>query len=64
MYLLPKWGKYAIRTKLLEVGHEGAKTHRLVRVPETELAQWDEDHDETGELRRRNVVQSDRPVEV
>ncbi|KAH8738336.1 amino acid permease-domain-containing protein [Ilyonectria robusta] len=64
MYLLPKWGKYAIRTELLEVGHEGAKTHRLVRVPETELAQWDEDHDEAGDLRRRNVVPSDRPVEV
>ncbi|KAF7543409.1 hypothetical protein G7Z17_g10764 [Cylindrodendrum hubeiense] len=64
MYLLPKFGKYAIRTELTDVGDEGAKTHRLVRVPNTNLPQWDEDHDEAGNLRRRNVVQSDSSYEV
>ncbi|KPM38200.1 hypothetical protein AK830_g8354 [Neonectria ditissima] len=58
MFLLPKWGHYAIRTELTDVGNEGAKTHHLVRVPTSALAQWDEDHDETGNLRHRNVAQN------
>ncbi|KAK7429075.1 hypothetical protein QQZ08_004290 [Neonectria magnoliae] len=64
MFLLPKWGHYAIRTELTDVGNEGAKTHHLVRVPTSALAQWDEDHDETGELRHRNVAQSDSAFQV
>ncbi|KAK7408827.1 hypothetical protein QQX98_009013 [Neonectria punicea] len=64
MFLLPKWGHYAIRTELTDVGNEGAKTHHLVRVPTSALAKWDEDHDETGELRHRNVAQSDSAFQV
>ncbi|OLN87557.1 High-affinity methionine permease 5 [Colletotrichum chlorophyti] len=55
MYLLPRWLGYEIRTEISQVGDKGANTHRLVRVPKAELAKWDEEHDEAGNLRRRNV---------
>lgn len=64
MFLLPKWGNYAIRTQLAEVGNNGAKTHTLVKVPLSELEKWDEEHDETGNLRRRHVPESDSSFEV
>ncbi|TDZ36438.1 High-affinity methionine permease [Colletotrichum trifolii] len=56
MYLLPKWMGYEIRTEIVEVGNDGANTHRLVKVPKAEVVQWDVEHDEAGNLRRRNVT--------
>ncbi|KAG7132932.1 High-affinity methionine permease like protein [Verticillium longisporum] len=59
MYTLPKWKGYRIRTEVLDVDineDTGANTHRLVRVPLAELAEWDQTHDETGRLRRRHVA--------
>ncbi|KAH7127942.1 high-affinity methionine permease [Dactylonectria estremocensis] len=55
MYLLPRWKKYTIRSQVIDVdGDSGANTHHLVRVPNSELAEWDESHDEQGRLRHRN----------
>jgi len=48
MYLIPIWRKYKIRTEILEIDHDGANTHRLVKVPLNELDQWDAEHDESG----------------
>ncbi|OAQ63949.1 high affinity methionine permease [Purpureocillium lilacinum] len=48
MYLIPRWRKYKIRTEILEIDHDGANTHRLVKVPLNELDQWDAEHDESG----------------
>ncbi|KAM5344861.1 hypothetical protein ACJ41O_010723 [Fusarium nematophilum] len=62
MYLLPRWGGYVIRSELIEVGTDGANTHRLLKVPKAEIEQWDRDHDEVGNLRRRNVSDSDGSV--
>lgn len=59
MYLLPRWGGYVIRSELIEVGTDGANTHRLLKVPKAEIDQWDRDHDEVGKLRQRNVTDSD-----
>ncbi|RYP33027.1 hypothetical protein DL767_004938 [Monosporascus sp. MG133] len=59
MYLLPKWRGYRIRTEVLAVDDNGANTHRLVRVPLSELAAWDRDHDDAGRLRRRHAADSD-----
>ncbi|KAM0280648.1 hypothetical protein ACHAQH_003955 [Verticillium albo-atrum] len=57
MYLLPSWKGYRIRTEVLDVdGDTGANTHRLVRIPLSDLPDWEENHDETGRLRRRNVA--------
>ncbi|KAH7170004.1 amino acid permease-domain-containing protein [Dactylonectria macrodidyma] len=64
MHLLPKWGNYSIRSEQIDVGHDGARTHRLVRVPNSEIPQWDEEHDEAGNLRRRNPVQSESTLDV
>lgn len=60
MWVLPKWRGYRIRPEILDVSDNGANTHRLVRVPLPELAQWDAEHDDAGNLRRRHVVGSER----
>lgn len=58
MWLLPKWRGYRIRPEILDVTDNGANTHRLVQVPLSELALWDAEHDDAGNLRRRAVVGS------
>lgn len=52
---IPRWKGYAIRPEIIDIGNNGAKSHHLVRVPKAELAQWDDAHDEAGNLRRRGV---------
>ncbi|TRX96570.1 hypothetical protein FHL15_002472 [Xylaria flabelliformis] len=54
MYLLPKLGGYQLRPEILNVGNQGANTHRLIKVPLDEVDKWDREHDEAGRLRRRN----------
>lgn len=56
MKYLPKWGGYAIRSEVLAVDDNGANSHRLVKVPLNEVARWDEEHTESGQLRRRAGV--------
>ncbi|RSM09155.1 hypothetical protein CEP52_004307 [Fusarium oligoseptatum] len=58
MHLLPKWKHYQIRTEITNVDDNGANTHRLVRIPNDEVAKWDEEHDEAGNLRQRRVPSS------
>lgn len=56
MYVLPRLGKYEVRPEILvDVDNRGATTHRLVRVPRAEVAEWDANHDEAGNLRQRHV---------
>ncbi|QGI87671.1 unnamed protein product [Fusarium fujikuroi] len=62
IYIIPKWKGYAIRPEVLEVDTNGANTHRLVRVPLTEIEKWDAEHDEAGNLRQRHV--GDGPVQA
>lgn len=64
MNLIPKLRGYKIRTEILEVDNNGAKTHRLVKVPIAEVKQWDAEHDEAGELRQRPVDDSDGELPV
>ncbi|KDR67095.1 hypothetical protein GALMADRAFT_80163 [Galerina marginata CBS 339.88] len=47
--LLPKKGNYTIR-QLLEKLPDGAQATRLVKVPNSELAEWDATHDEQGDV--------------
>lgn len=54
MHVLPRWGNYTIRSQVLLVDDNGANTHKLLRVPNSELAEWDATHDELGrEIRHR-----------
>ena len=55
--LLPKWKGYQLRPEILNVDDRGANTHRLVKVPVSELQQWDREHDEAGRLRRRHGLE-------
>lgn len=48
---LPKLGKYSIRTETLVSDQDGSVSHRLKKVPNTELADWDRTHDEAGNVR-------------
>jgi hypothetical protein len=51
MYWLPKRGNYAIRSTIAVVDDgSGATAHRIVKVPNAELAEWDATHDEHGRL--------------
>jgi hypothetical protein len=56
MYALPRLGKYEIRPEVLvDLDDRGAATHRLVRVPRDQIAEWDANHDEAGNIRQRYV---------
>jgi hypothetical protein len=48
MYILPYLGKYSVRQETIVLDDEGTNTHRLVRVPNDEVAAWDAAHDPTG----------------
>lgn len=58
MYLLPKWRGYRIRAEIVTEENGKVAAHRLVKVPEYDVANWDATHDESGQLRQR-VVESD-----
>lgn len=51
---LPRHKNYQLRQTVLEF-EDGTITHKLVKVPNAEVAQWDEEHDAVGRLRHRPV---------
>ncbi|KAL3427217.1 high-affinity methionine permease [Phlyctema vagabunda] len=56
IYVLPKLRGYKIRQEVLVLDN-GATTHKLVNVPNSELAVWDSEHDVTGKYLRTDVTQ-------
>lgn len=55
--LLPKWKDYSIRTETLVSDQDGSVTHRLRKVPNSEVAEWDRTHDEAGNVLEASGVQ-------
>lgn len=56
---LPRWGNYSIRSQVISVDDDGANTHRLLRVPNSEVDQWDATHDDLGrDLPLQQVISS------
>jgi hypothetical protein len=55
MYILPYFGKYTVRQETITLDDEGTNTHRLVKVPNHEVAAWDASHDATGRALDENV---------
>ncbi|KAL3421229.1 high affinity methionine permease [Phlyctema vagabunda] len=49
IYVLPHFGKYAIRQELVQLSGETSKFHRLVKVPIEDLTSWDAQHDPLGQ---------------
>jgi hypothetical protein len=45
--VIPKWRGYRIRQEVL-VLEDGATSHRVIKVPVSELEQWDATHDAVG----------------
>lgn len=65
MHLLPSWGNYTIVTQVLNVDDNGANTHRLVRVPNSEVAEWGAIHDKLGrEIRKTREGESGGVLQV
>lgn len=56
IYLLPRWGGYKMRQRVLQLP-DGAITHELVKVPNAEVAKWDEEHDTLGNRRNGDVLE-------
>ncbi|KAI8398917.1 hypothetical protein FOFC_20144 [Fusarium oxysporum] len=48
MKVLPRWGNYSIRSQVISVDDNGANTHRLLRVPNSKVSEWDAAHDDLG----------------
>ncbi|KAG6837243.1 hypothetical protein H0H93_012638 [Arthromyces matolae] len=61
IHILPKLGGYKIR-QLVEKLDDGAMTNRLVKVLNSELAEWDATHDEHGEVIERRIEVSEHDV--
>ena len=57
MQLLPKVRHYSIRSEVIDVDDNGANTHRILRIPNAEVSEWDATHDELGRklLQRRRI---------
>ena len=58
MYILPYFGRYTIRQETIYLDDEGTNTHRLVKVPDDEVAAWDATHDPTGRATGDNIDRS------
>lgn len=54
--VLPKLGKYQIRTETLVSDQDGSVVHRLRKVPNAEVHEWDRTHDEAGDLTAEGVT--------
>lgn len=64
MKILPHFGGYQFRQTII-AGPSGETSHKMVKVPNDELAKWDEEHDAAGRLRRRaNANKSDQPEDA
>lgn len=50
IHWLPKLGGYKIRTETLVLDQDGSVTHRLKKVPNAEIAEWDRAHDDAGNI--------------
>ena len=62
MKLLPRLGNYSIRSEVIDVDDNGANTHRILRIPNAEVTEWDAAHDELGQkLRHRRENGGDGP---
>lgn len=48
--LLPKLGKYQIRTETMVSEQDGSVVHRLKKVKNPEVEEWDRTHDEAGNV--------------
>ncbi|KAL9065208.1 MAG: hypothetical protein Q9157_007551 [Trypethelium eluteriae] len=58
VYVLPRFGHYRMRQEAVILG-EDSVTHRLVKVPNDKLTEWDETHDAVGRELRSNAINSD-----
>ncbi|KAI9740220.1 MAG: hypothetical protein M1834_004798 [Cirrosporium novae-zelandiae] len=54
IHLLPKLGRYQICQVVLELDDGAAMTHKLIKVPDENLADWDAEHDATGRVHHRS----------
>lgn len=46
-FVVPKWKGYKIRQEIIDAGN-GAQAHKIVRIRNSEVAEWDATHDAAG----------------
>lgn len=63
IYVLPRIRNYRIRQEVVEMDN-GAKSHRLVKVPVPELASWDATHDALGRIVGAETDHSSEEVQI
>ncbi|KAI9708247.1 MAG: hypothetical protein M1820_004201 [Bogoriella megaspora] len=63
LVLLPKVKNYQVRQTLEELG-DGAVTHRLIKVPNEDVARWDAEHDVTGRAINRHGYSASEEEQV
>jgi hypothetical protein len=47
IYIIPRLRNYHIRQMVVELD-DGAQAHKIVKVPEAEIEEWDRTHDAVG----------------
>jgi len=48
--ILPRWKGYQVRTETLVSSGDGSVVHRLKKVPNAEVDEWDRTHDDAGNV--------------
>ncbi|KAI9038215.1 amino acid transporter [Aspergillus affinis] len=61
--VIPKVKKYEYRQTVIDFD-DGSVAHKLVKVPNAELARWDEEHDPVGRLRHRTGYQEENKEDL
>lgn len=56
--VLPKWKGYSLRQEVVDLG-QGAEAHKIAKVPNAQIADWDANHDTVGRLRQRFIHRSE-----
>lgn len=57
--MIPKWKGYQLRQEVIKLDN-GAQTHKIKKIPNEELAEFDATHDATGRLRVTSSVLHDQ----
>ena len=50
VWVLPRIYDYSIRTETVVLEQDGAVTHRLLKIPNAKVQEWDRTHDDAGNI--------------
>lgn len=59
VWVLPRIYGYGIRTETLVLEQDGAVTHRLLKIPNSKIGEWDRTHDDAGNVIADGLAEGD-----